>query len=140
MKTERLSIRVDEDLKKEIILNAEKNKMSTSEFISSAIKEKMDDNKLTDSQLQFMKLFDTAYKKSNDPTFKQLMVVLNRIEFNTRWSIKQQDIFMNNLKIPQTKEDVSVSVIDHPITEIAHDKVLKDIRNMTARKNRLEDE
>ena len=140
MKTERITIRVNDELKNDISVLAEKYKMNTSEFVCSAIKEKIETEKLSDSQQRFLQLFDTAFKQSYDPFFKQMMVVLNRCEFNTRWSIKQQDIFMGNLKVPQEKEDVAVSVIDHPITEIAHEKILKDIRKMTARKNQLEDE
>lgn len=140
MKTERITIRVNDELKNDISVLAEKYKMNTSEFVCSAIKEKIETEKLSDSQQRFLQLFDTAFKQSYDPFFKQMMVVLNRCEFNTRWSIKQQDIFMGNLKVPQEKDDVAVSVIDHPITEIAHEKILKDIRKMTARKNQLEDE
>ena len=140
MKSERITIRIDDNLKNEINVLAEKYKMNTSEFVSKAINEKIETEKLSDSQQRFLQLFDTAFKQSYDPFFKQMMVVLNRCEFNTRWSIKQQDIFMGNLKVPQEKEDVAVSVIDHPITEIAHEKILKDIRKMTARKNQLEDE
>ena len=105
MKEERITIRVTPEDKKEIELLAEKYKMNISRFVYSTIKEKMETNKLTDSQEQFMELFDIAFKKSFDSFFKQLMVVINRIEFNSRWSIKQTDIFMNQLKIPQTEDE-----------------------------------
>ena len=55
----------------------------------------------------------------------------NKIEFNTRWLLKQQDIFMQHLKVPQTKEELNVSIISHPITEKAQELVLKDIRKMS---------
>lgn len=140
MKDERITIRVTDDEKKEISVMADKYKMNTSQFIHNAIKEKMETEKLSDSQERFLSLFDIAYKKSNESYFKQLMVVLNRIDFNSRWSIKQQDIFMQHLKVPQTKDDIHVSIVDHPITEIAQEEVLKDIRNMSKRKKSLEDE
>ena len=75
-----------------------------------------------------------------DAFFKQLMVVINRIEFNSRWSIKQTDIFMNQLKIPQTEDELSLSIIDHPVTEVAHREVLKDIRKMSSKKHELDNE
>lgn len=140
MKVERVTIRIDDELKKELDVYAGRYEMNTSEFINSAIKEKIETDKLTDSQQNFLRLFDVAFKQSYESFFKQMMVVLNRCEFNTRWAIKQQDIFMGNLKVPQEKNEVAVSVIDHPITEIAHEKVLKDIRKMTARKNQIENE
>lgn len=102
--------------------------------------EKMQTNKLNDSQSQFVNLFDVAFKKCFDSYFKQLMLVQNKIEFNTRWLLKQQDIFMQHLKIPQTKDELNISIIPHPITEKAQELVLKDIRKMSSRKKELEDE
>ena len=125
MKEDRITIRVTPEDKKEIELLADKHKMNISRFIYSTIKEKMEIDKLNDSQEQF---------------FKQLMVVINRIEFNSRWSIKQTDIFMNQLKIPQTEDELSLSIIDHPVTEVAHREVLKDIRKMSSKKHELDNE
>ena len=114
--------------------------MNTSEFVSLALREKMQTDKLTDSQSQFIELFGVAFKKNFESFFKQQMVVLNRVEFNTRWLLKQQDIFMQHLKIPQTKEELNISIIPHPITEKAEELVLKDLRKMSARKKEIEDE
>jgi hypothetical protein len=108
--------------------------------VYQAVMEKMQTNKLNDSQSQFVNLFDVAFKKSFEPYFKQIMLVQNKIEFNTRWLLKQQDIFMQHLKVPQTKEELNVSIISHPITEKAQELVLKDIRKMSSRKKELEDE
>lgn len=114
--------------------------MRTSEFIHQAIREKMQTNKLNDSQSQFLNLFDVAFKKSFESFFKQLMVVQNRIEFNSRWLLKQQDIFMQHLKVPSTKEELNISIIPHCITEKAEEMVLKDIRKMSSKKKELENE
>lgn len=140
MKDERITIRLTEEEKKEVILVADKYKMNITQFVKSAIKEKVETEKLSDSQEQFISIFDVAFKKSMDSFFKQQMVVMNRIEFNTRWSIKQQDIFMQHLKVPQTKEELHLSILPHPITETAQDEVLKDIRTMSNKKRNLEDE
>ena len=140
MKEDRITIRVTPEDKKEIELLADKHKMNISRFIYSTIKEKMEIDKLNDSQEQFMQLFDIAFKKSFDAFFKQLMVVINRIEFNSRWSIKQTDIFMNQLKIPQTEDELSLSIINHPVTEVAHREVLKDRRKMSSKKHELDNE
>ena len=140
MKEDRITIRVTPEDKKEIELLADKHKMNISRFIYSTIKEKMEIDKLNDSQEQFMQLFDIAFKKSFDAFFKQLMVVINRIEFNSRWSIKQTDIFMNQLKIPQTEDELSLSIINNHVTEVAHREVLKDIRKMSSKKHELDNE
>lgn len=140
MKSDRITIRVTEDEKKEISVLAEKSKMNISEYVYSAIIDKMQVEKLSDSQSQFLNLFDTAFKRSYDPFQKHLLVILNRIEFNTRWLLKQQDIFMQHLKVPQTKDELNVSFLNHPITDVAQDLVLKDIRGMSSKKKELEDE
>lgn len=140
MKSDRLSIRVTEEEKKEICLEADKYSMSTSEYVVSAVKEKMEVDKINDSQSKFLKLFDVAFQKAFDPYFKRIMVINNRIEFNTRWQLKQQDIFMQHLKFPQNKEDLNISIIPHPITEVAEEQVLKDIRTMASKKRELDNE
>lgn len=140
MKSDRITIRVTEEEKKEINVLAEKSKMNTSEYVYSAIIDKMQVEKLSDSQSQFLNLFDTAFKRSYDPFQKHLLVILNRIEFNTRWLLKQQDIFMQHLKVPQTKDELNVSFLNHPITDVAQNLVLKDIRGMSSKKKELEDE
>lgn len=140
MKSDRLSIRVTEEEKKEICLEADKYSMSTSEYVVSAVKEKMEVDKINDSQSRFLKLFDVAFQKAFDPYFKRIMVINNRIEFNTRWQLKQQDIFMQHLKVPQNKEDLNISIIPHPITEVAEEQVLKDIRTMASKKRELDNE
>ena len=114
--------------------------MTPSEFIYTAVHEKMNIDKISDSQSQFFNLFDMAFKKSFESYFKQLLVILNRTVFNTRWLLKQQDIFMQQLKVPQTMEDLTFSIIDHPITEKSKDIILKDIRKMSSKKKDLEDE
>ena len=140
MKSDRITIRVTEDEKKEISVVADKLKMNTSEYVYSAIMDKMQVDKLNDSQGQFLNLFDTSFKRSYEPFQKHLLVILNRIEFNTRWLLKQQDIFMQHLKVPQTKDELNVSFLNHPITDVAQDLIIKDIRTMSFKKKELEDE
>lgn len=108
--------------------------MNSSEFIYNAVNEKMNIDKISDSQSQFFNLFEMAFKKSFEAYFKHLLVILNRTEFNTRWLLKQQDIFMQQLKVPQAIEDLSFSNIEHPILEKAREIVLKDIRKMSIEK------
>lgn len=114
--------------------------MNVSEFVYHSVMSAMELEKLNSSQSQFIELFEIAFKKVFEPYFKQDVMLLNKIEFNTKWLLKQQDIFMQHLKIPQTKEELIVSIIPHPITEKAQEIVLKDVRKMASRKKELEDE
>lgn len=114
--------------------------MNSSEFVHLAVLEKMQTDKLNDSQTQFVNLFNTAFKSVYNEFHKQMMVVLNRTEFNTRWILKQNDIFMQHLKIPQTKSELSFTSIGHPITEKAEELVLKDLHKMAKRKHEIDEQ
>ena len=47
---------------------------------------------------------------------------------------------MKQLKIPQTREEITIPLFEHPITEISKELVLKDIRSMRSRKGQNSDE
>ena len=140
LKNEIINLRVSSKEKYEITTYAESNSMNVSEFISLAIKEKMQTNKLMDSQAKLINVLETGFKQSYEPFFKRLMAILNTIDFNSKVLIKQQDIFMYQLKVTQAMEEIFVSPISHPITEKAQELVLKDLHKMVARKKEFEDE
>ncbi len=140
LKNEIINLRVSSKEKYEITTFAESNSMNVSEFISLAIKEKMQTNKLMDSQAKLINVLETGFKQSYEPFFKRLMAILNTIDFNSKVLIKQQDIFMYQLKVTQAMEEIFVSPISHPITEKAQELVLKDLHKMVERKKEFEDE
>ncbi len=140
LKNEIINLRVSSKEKNEITTFAENNSMSITEFITLAIKDKMQENKLMDSQSKLIDVLKLGFKESYNPFFKRLMLVLNRIDFNSKWIIKQQDIFMQHIKVPQSMEDLIVSPNLHPITEKAEELVLKDIRKMALNKNEREED
>ncbi len=140
LKNEIINLRVSSKEKYEITTFAESNSMNVSEFISLAIKEKMQTNKLMDSQAKLINVLEIGFKQSYEPFFKRLMAILNTIDFNSKVLIKQQDIFMYQLKVTQAMEEIFVSPISHPITEKAQELVLKDLHKMVARKKEFEDE
>ena len=73
MKTDRLSIRVTEEEKKEIVLEADKYSMSTSEYVVSAVHEKMQVDKISDSQSKFFKtILMLLFKKHSTHISKEL--------------------------------------------------------------------
>lgn len=137
MKNERVTFRLTETEKEELILNAKKQKMGLSEYIVSCIKDKQELSDLTDSQGQFLNLFDVAYRKSSSANFNRLMVLLNKINFNTNVLIKIMDIFMKQLKVPQSRDEVITTFVDHPIITIAEEKTIKEFRNAKNKKEEI---
>ena len=139
MKEERITFRVTPTLKEELTLNAKKQNMSLSEYVVSCLKDKKELEDLNDSQGQFLNLFDVAYNKSSSTQFKRQMVLLNRLDINTRVLLKTMDIFMKQLKVPQSKDEVITTFVEHPILTIAQEKVLKEIRSGKKQVEEIED-
>lgn len=137
MKDERITFRVTSNQKQELILNAKKEKMILSEYILFCIKEHQEVSGLNDGQGQFLNLFDTAYKRSSASLFNRLMVVLNKINFNVLVLVKMMNLFMKQLKVPQTKEEVITSFVDHPILTIAEEQALKEFRKAQEKRSDL---
>jgi len=138
LKSERISVRVSEELKKKLEILSSKENKTLSLFVYDCLKERVENDGLNDSQGQFLKLFDIAFKKSFEPYHNKEMVVLNKNNINTECLIEVLDLFMKHLKVPQTKDEVKTSFAKHPITEIAHDKVLKNIRSQSSSKRERE--
>ena len=140
MRSERIGVRVTDEFKKKIEIIAKKEKKTISQFVYDIIVERIENENLTDSQGQFIKLFDMAFERSFKAYFNKQMLVLNKNNFNSEWIIETIDLFMKHLKIPQTKDEVKTSFVKHPITEIAHGKVVKNIRSMSANKKENEED
>lgn len=134
MLDERISLRVTNDFKNKLSLVAKEEDLSISQYIMSVLEKELERKNLVDSQSQFLELFDVAFKRSIDSYFNQLMLVLNKNNFNTECHLKQTDLFMKQLKIPQNRDDVMIPLFEHPITEISKELVLKDIRSMRSKK------
>ena len=122
--------------KADLINQATKANMNLSEYIMQSIQEKMSIEKLSESQSQFLKLFEIAFHESYDNLHKQIMLILNRNNFNSECLLLQQEIFMKNVKVPQKREDLIMpKFINHPITDMAKEMVLKDIRKLSKNKH-----
>lgn len=129
MKSEKITIRINEDLKRSVNLLATNNNQSMSEFILEAVKDRVELVSISESQAQFIELFKIAFESSYEKYFKQLMLVLNRNCFNSQWLLKQNDLFYKHLKIPQTRDEIKTSFSPHPITDIAKEILIKEIHH-----------
>ena len=68
------------------------------------------------------------------------MMVLNKLNFNTKVLLRIQNLFMKQLKITQDIDKVMTSYNDHPIIDMATEEVLKEIRVNKTKKEISEDE
>jgi Ribbon-helix-helix protein, copG family. len=135
-----ITFRVTEEEKKELFHQAEKQSMGVSEFINRAIKESINLEHLTESQEQFAKTFEIIFKKIYEPYSKRDMVIMNRINFNEKWIIRILNLLLKHIQVPQEKDEVLTSFVDHPMLDIASEEVLKEIRNGKQKKVIIENE
>lgn len=134
MLDDRISLRVSQKFKNKLTLIAKEENISITQYVVRVLEKEIEKRDLLNSQNQFLELFDVAFKRSFDLYFNQTMLVLNKNNFNTECLIKQLDLFMKQLKIPQMREEITMPLFEHPITEISKELVLKDIRNMRSKK------
>ena len=128
MRKAMVNIRMTEIEKGRAKVEAKKKFMSLSEYVLYCIKEKQQQDGLTDSQGQFLELFDIAFKRSMDSYHKRQQVMLSKINFDNMQLLRIHNTFFKQLKIPQKKSEVIRSCQDHPILEIAKEEVLMEIR------------
>lgn len=140
MKNNRITFRVSDDLKNQLTLEANKINMNVSEYVDKAVNEKINNNKLNDSQEQFVNLFDVSFIRSYESYYNKQLRILNSIDYNIKTLLEILDVFMYHVNVPNERKDIMVSYVEHPIKTIAKEKVLKDIRSMKEKKGNIENE
>ena len=69
--------------------------------------------------------------------YEKLCKKFPQINFNTNVLIKIMDIFMKQLKVPQSRDEVITTFVDHPIITIAEEKTIKEFRNAKNKKEEI---
>ena len=102
--------------------------MTLSEYVLHCIDEKRQLTGLSDSQGQFLNLFDIAYNRSAQKNFRKIMRTLNSVDLSATILIEIFDIFMKQLKVPQNRENINITSTNHPIRMMATEKALKELK------------
>ena len=119
---------------------AKKLDLLLSEFVNRAVKQSIELDHLTESQEQFANTFEVIFKRIYEPYFKKQVAISNRINFNQRWTIRVLNLLLKHIKIPQDKDEILTSFVDHPILDIANNEVIKEIRSNKQKSEVIEDE
>lgn len=120
-----MGFRISKDDKLKINKKAKEYHMKVSEFIYKAVKEKIELDKLSDNEEKLYKMIKQGLNETLEPYFKKLITIENKINFNTKILLKQQDIFMYHVRVPQTEEELSFDKKDHVITKVAKKMIEK---------------
>ena len=110
-----IAFRVDPYKKQLLQDQATKNNMKVSEYCKSVLLDNLDQNMLLDSQKKLRELIIETIILQNDMTYKYF-------------------------DIPQTRSELNTHLVNHPITEVAREQVLKNIRELRNKKDNVDEQ
>lgn len=118
---------------------ADKNKLSLSEFIRKTLNEKVEIDGLVEGERKFLDLFETAFKLFYEPYHDKLSLKLYHNAIDVKTIIEQNNIFYKQVDMPQERDEVKVPLYNHPITDLAKEKVFKEIKNKVSKEGIIDD-
>ena len=126
MREEQINFRCKTDIKNEINMASEKAQMSRTEFILSAVMDKIKMNQLLDSEQKFLSLFELGFQTYYEPYFHRLVQNQRSIMLDAKTIIEQNNLFYKNVEMVQERDNMITALYNHPITDIALENVKKN--------------
>ena len=128
-----VAFRLDPYKKKLLQEQADKNNMKFSEYCKFVLLDNLDQTMLIDSQKKLRELILETVKDANEKQFYKILTMKNNIGIET--IILQNDMTYKYFDIPQTRNELNTHLVNHPITEVAREQVLKNIRELKSKKD-----
>ena len=130
-----VAFRVDLHKKKLLQDMAEKNNMKVSEYCKNVLMDYLDQNVLLDTQKKLVELITETVQKKKKKQFYKILTMLNKNNIGIETIILQNDMTYKYFDIPQTRAELNTHLVNHPITEVAREQVLKNIRELRNKKD-----
>lgn len=130
-----IAFRVDLNKKKLIQEMAEKNNMKVSEYCKNVLLDFMDQTMLLDTQKKLVELITETVQNANEKQFYKILTMINKNNIGIETIILQNDMTYKYFDIPQTRAELNTHLVNHPITEVAREQVLKNIRELRSKKD-----
>lgn len=130
-----VAFRVDLHKKKLLQDMAEKNNMKVSEYCKNVLMDYLDQNVLLDTQKKLVELITETVQNANEKQFYKILTMLNKNNIGIETIILQNDMTYKYFDIPQTRAELNTHLVNHPITEVAREQVLKNIRELRNKKD-----
>ena len=149
-----IAFRVDPYKKQLLQDQASKNNMKISEYCKNVLLDNLDQTMLLDSQKKLAKrkakieavilealftgecsaftLIEILKKQNFDITVGELIGI--------ETIILQNDMTYKYFDIPQTRSELNTHLVNHPITEVAREQVLKNIRELRSQKDNVDEQ
>ena len=134
-----VAFRLDPYKKKLLQEQADKNNMKFSEYCKFVLLDNLDQTMLIDSQKKLRELILETVKDANEKQFYKILTMINKNNIGIETIILQNDMTYKYFDIPQTRNELNTHLVNHPITEVAREQVLKNIRELRSKKD-LSDE
>ena len=130
-----IAFRLDPHKKKLLQDQASKNNMKVSEYCKYILLDNLEQTMLLDSQKKLRELIIETVKDANEKQFYKILTMLNKNNIGIETIILQNDMTYKYFDIPQTRSELNTHLVNHPITEVAREQVLKNIRELRSQKD-----
>ena len=130
-----VAFRLDPYKKKLLQEQADKNNMKFSEYCKFVLLDNLDQTMLIDSQKKLRALILETVKDANEKQFYKILTMINKNNIGIETIILQNDMTYKYFDIPQTRNELNTHLVNHPITEVAREQVLKNIRELKSKKD-----
>lgn len=130
-----VAFRLDPYKKKLLQEQADKNNMKFSEYCKFVLLDNLDQTMLIDSQKKLRELILETVKDANEKQFYKILTMINKNNIGIETIILQNDMTYKYFDIPQTRNELNTHLVNHPITEVAREQVLKNIRELKNKKD-----
>lgn len=130
-----IAFRLDLHKKKLLQDQADKNNMKVSEYCKYILMDNVEQTMLLDNQKKLRELIIDTVKDANEKQFYKILTMINKNNIGIETIILQNDMTYKYFDIPQTRAELNTHLVNHPITEVAREQVLKNIRELRNKKD-----
>lgn len=134
-----IAFRLDIHKKKLLQEQASKNDMKVSEYCKYIILDNLEQTMLLDNQKKLRELIIETVKDANEKQFYKILTMINKNNIGIETIILQNDMTYKYFDIPQTRNELNTHLVNHPITEVAREQVLKNIRELRSKKDNIDE-
>jgi uncharacterized protein YpiB (UPF0302 family) len=134
-----IAFRVDPYKKELLQEQAKKNNMKVSEYCKNVLLDVLDQSMILDSQKKLIELITETVQNANEKQFYKILTMINKNNIGIETIILQNDMTYKYFDIPQTRAELNTHLVNHPITEVAREQVLKNIRELRNKKDNIDE-
>jgi len=134
-----IMFRIDSHRKNLLKELANKKDMRLNEFCKNIVLDILDQTLILESQKKLVDLITETVQNANEKQFYKILTMINKNNIGIETIILQNDMTYKYFDIPQTRNGLNTHLVNHPITEVAREQVLKNIRELRNKKDNLDE-